>query len=184
MVHKVVRRLTAVFQETEVFLLSLIGLLPSHHLRRFFQRTSGVRIGKGSTLHMGVVFYDPKGVQIGEDTVIGEGAVLDGRDTLRIGNHVAFASEVMVYNSQHDIHDASFKAVTKPVVVKDYVFVGPRAIILPGVTIGEGAVVAAGAVVTKDVEPFTIVGGVPAVKIGERKAKDLSYKLGRPRLFR
>ncbi len=184
MVSKVIRRITAVLQETEVFLLSLTDLIPSHHLRRMFQRSSGVRIGKGSTLHMGVVFYNPKGVQIGEDSVIGEGAVLDGRDTLKIGDHVAFASEVMVYNSQHDIHDSTFAAITKPVTIEDYVFVGPRAIILPGVTVGKGAVVAAGAIVTKDVEPFTIVGGVPAVKIGVRRAKDLSYKLGRPRLFR
>ncbi len=184
MIGKIIRRLTAVLQETEVFLLSLTDLVPSHHLRRLFQRSSGVQIGKGSTVHMGVVFYEPKGVQIGEDTIIGEGAVLDGRDRLQIGNHVAFASEVMVYNSQHDIHDPSFRAITKPVIIEDYVFVGPRAVILPGVTIGKGAVVAAGAIVTKNVEPFTIVGGVPAVKIGNRKVTDPQYRLGRPRLFR
>lgn len=62
-------------------------------------------------------------------------------------------------------------------------FIGPRAIILPGVKIGKGAVVAAGAVVTKDVEKFTIVGGVPAKVVGERKNKNPSYKLGRARLF-
>lgn len=181
---KVVRRLTAVIQETEIFLLHLTGTIPSHNLRKTFQRASGIKIGKGSTIHMGAVFYDPSHIVIGEDTVIGERSVLDGRDTLSIGNHVALASEVMVYNSQHDIHDSSFKAITKPVIIEDYVFIGPRAIILPGVTIGKGAVVAAGAIVTKDVEPFSIVAGVPAKKIGERKVKDPSYKLGRPRLFR
>ena len=67
--------------------------------------------------------------------------------------------------------------------VGDYSFIGPRVIILPGVKIGTGAVVAAGAVVTKDVEDYAIVGGVPAVKIGERKNKNLHYKLGRARLF-
>jgi len=64
------------------------------------------------------------------------------------------------------------------------VFIGPRAIILPGVTVGKGAVVAAGAVVTKDIPDFSIVGGVPAQIIGERKTKDLHYKLGRARWFR
>jgi maltose O-acetyltransferase len=68
-------------------------------------------------------------------------------------------------------------------VIKDYVFIGPRAIILPGVTIGQGAVVAAGAVVTKDIPAKTIVGGVPAAVIGERKIEKLDYKLGRFRLF-
>ena len=62
-------------------------------------------------------------------------------------------------------------------------FIGPRAIILPGVKIGKGAVVGAGAVVTKDVAPFKVVGGVPAKEIGERKNKNPNYKLGRARLF-
>ncbi|KKQ96441.1 MAG: Acetyltransferase, partial [Candidatus Woesebacteria bacterium GW2011_GWA1_39_12] len=69
------------------------------------------------------------------------------------------------------------------VEIKDYVFIGPRAIILPGVSIGRGAVVAAGAVVTKNVPDFAIVGGVPAKVIGERKNKNLNYRLGRARLF-
>ncbi len=184
MIGKVLRRLTAVANETSVFLVHLFGLIPSHNFRKIVQRSAGVKIGRGSTIHMGVVFYDPNGVAIGDDTVIGEKAVLDGRDKLTIGNHVALASEVMIYNSQHDIHDESFKAISKPVTVEDYVFIGPRAVILPGVTIGRGAVVAAGAIVTKDVAPMTIVGGVPAQKIGDRKVKELSYKLGRPRLFR
>lgn len=183
-VGKVIRRLTAVINETSVFLVHLFGLIPSHTVRKVIQQSAGIKIGKGSTIHMGAVFYEPKGIQIGDDTVIGENAVLDGRDKLTIGNHVAFASEVMVYNSQHDIHDDNFKAITKPVAIGDYVFVGPRAIILPGVTVGRGAIVAAGAIVTKDVEQFAIVAGVPAKKIGERKVKNPAYRLGRARLFR
>jgi len=69
-------------------------------------------------------------------------------------------------------------------MIEDYVFIGPRTIILPGVKIGKGAVIAAGAVVTKDVPPFAICGGVPAKIIGERRLKTLKYKLGRARWFR
>jgi len=182
--QKIKNRLFNIFLEFEVFLLHLIGLLPCHHCRRFFYRVAGIKIGKGSTIHMGARFYDPRNISIGEDSIIGEGVVLDGRDKLNIGNHVDIASEVMIYNSEHDIDDPNFLAKNAPVLIEDYVFIGPRAIILPGVKIGKGAVVAAGAVVTKDVPPFAIVGGVPAKIIGERKNKNLSYKLGRARWFR
>ncbi len=181
---KVGSRIKNVALELQVFLLHCAGFFPSHTLRRFLYRLSGVKIGKGSTLHAGVVFYDPKNVSVGEDSIVGEGTVLDGRAKLYIGNHVDIASEVMVYNSQHDINDETFMAISKAVIIEDYVFVGPRAIILPGVTIGQGAVVAAGAVVTRDIPPYAVVGGVPAKVIGERKTKTLKYKLGRARLFR
>src|SRR6185312_10282089 len=109
-------------------------------------------------------------------SIIGENIVFDGRDKITIGDHVDIASEVMIYNSEHDINDEKFKAITAPVEIGDYGFIGPRVIILPGVTIGKGAVVGAGAVVTKDVPEFAIVGGIPAKVVGERENKDLHYK--------
>ncbi len=170
--------------ELTVFLLHVIGWFPSHHVRRFFYRLTGMHIGDGSTIHTGARFYNPGQIRIGNDSIIGEGVVLDGRAYLRIGNHIDIASEVMIYNCQHDIQSADFHAVCEEVVIDDYVFIGPRAIILPGVTLGRGAVVAAGAVVTKSVEPFAIVGGVPAKVIGERKKEELHYQLGRAAWFR
>lgn len=181
---KVGNRFKAVGQELEIGLIHLLGLIPSHIFRRALHKSAGVKMGKGSTIHMGVRFYEPKNIEIGEDSIIGEKAVLDGRARLVIGNHVALASEVMIYNSQHDIHDPFFKAIAKPVHIEDYVFIGPRAIILPGVTVHKGAIIAAGAVVTKDVPAFAVVGGVPAKVISKREHTDPKYKLGRPRLFR
>ncbi|HEX7542994.1 MAG TPA: acyltransferase [Patescibacteria group bacterium] len=181
---KVVNRIKNIFLEFEVFLLHLVGRVPSHCFRCFFYRAAGIKIGKGSTIHTKARFYDPKNIMIGEDTIIGEGVVLDGRDKLMIGNHVDVASEVMIYNSEHDVNDESFMATNAPVKIEDYVFIGPRVIILAGVTIGRGAIVGAGAVVTKDVPPYAIVGGVPAKIIGERRNKDLHYRLGRARWFR
>lgn len=186
--NRVFRRLQTILTEFVNLILKIVGFIPSHYIRRFFYRISGVKIGKGSTIHMGAVFYDPKNIVIGQDSVIGEGVVLDGRDKLSIGSHVDIATEVMIYNSEHNINSENFakveEAVLAPVVVEDYVFIGPRVIILPGVKIGKGAVIGAGAVVTKDVEEFKIVGGIPAQVIGERKNKNPNYKLGRAAWFR
>jgi acetyltransferase-like isoleucine patch superfamily enzyme len=182
---KILHRINTIVVELEVMILHVIcDNIPSHYLRRFFCRLGGIKIGKGSTLHMGIRFYDPKNISIGEDSIIGENSVLDGRDKLVIGNHVDIATGVMIYNSEHDINDPNFHAIQAQVTVQDYVFVGPRAIILPGVTIGKGAVVGAGAIVTKDVQEYSIVGGVPAKEIGKRKIKELNYRLGRAAWFR
>lgn len=184
MIKKIIRRFLTILLEFEVFVLHLVGFVPCHFVRRFFYTLGGVEIGSGSALHMGARFYNPWNIEIGEDSIIGEGVVLDGRNKLTIGNHVDIASEVMIYNAQHDVGDSNFRAICAPVVIQDYVFIGPRAIILPGVTIKKGVVVGAGAVVTKDVEAGIIVGGVPAKQIGTREVKDLNYKLGRAAWFR
>jgi len=182
-VSKITLRLFSYLLDLELLFLSLITYFPSHQIRKLFFVISGASIGPRSTLHIGCRFFYPKGIKIGAGTIVGNRCFLDGRASLEIGNHVDIASEVMIYNSQHDINSDDFHAVLAPVKIRDYVFIGPRSIILPGVTVGRGAIVAAGAVVAKDVAEFTIVGGIPARTIGERKLKNPSYRLGSPRLF-
>lgn len=169
--------------DLKLLILNIVGLVPSHTFRNFCYRLSGIKLGKHAAIHMGARFFQPKNISIGEGTIIGDHVFLDGRAKLSIGKQCDFASEVMVYNSEHDLSDPVFTATEEPVVIGDYVFVGPRAIILPGVKIGDGAIIAAGAVVTKDVPEKSIVGGVPAKVIGDRPLKEYKYKLGRPRLF-
>lgn len=169
--------------DLELLILTWTGWVPSNLLRLLVYKAAGLTIGKGSRIHMDARFFDPENIKIGQGTIIGDHAFLDGRDKLIIGDHVDIASSVMIYNSEHDTTAEDFHAINGPVEIGDFVFIGPRAIILPGVRVGKGAVVAAGAVVTKDVADFAIVGGVPAEVIGERKVKDLHYKLGRARLF-
>lgn len=183
-VSKVFNRFNNIGLDFMLYILSLINsTVPSHTLRKMAMRFMGVKIGRGTSIHMGANFYDPKGVTVGDDTILGSKIFLDGRDKLTIGNHVDIASEVMIYNAEHDINSDKFEAITAPVEIGDYVFIGPRVIILPGVKIGKGAIVAAGAVVTKDVPEFSMVGGVPAKEISKRKITDLKYVLGRARMF-
>lgn len=182
-VKKVINRLKNIFLDFELMLLRWVGHIPSHCFRKWVYRLAGVKIGKGSTIHMWCNFFNPRGVEIGEDTIVGDHCFLDGRAKLKIGSHTSIASHVLIYNSKHDINDPEFRATESPVEIGDYVFIGPRAIIIPGKKIGLGAVVAAGAIVTHDVPPGKIVAGVPAKIIGERKLKDFNYRLGRARLF-
>ncbi len=195
------------FIDLWVFLATLTGLIPSHTIRRILYRyVFRMKIGRDSSIHWLARFNKPSGIEIGSNTVIGNDAFLDGRSyrvwakgenkvwgylkdfiapanrPLRIGSNVSIAGEVRIFTMEHDINDPLFKEVAAPVVIDDYAVIGTRVTILPGVHIGRGAVVASGAVVTKDVDPYTIVGGVPARPIGHRQ-KDLRYTLTFARLF-
>lgn len=159
-----------------LYLLTLTGYVPSHHFRRFVYRVIyRVKLGKNSIIHWRARFFQPAGVTIGDFCNIGNDIFLDGRRGITFGNRVATGSEVMIYTLQHDMESPSFATVGGPVIIEDYVYIGPRAIILPDVRIGYGAVVGAGAVVTKDVPPYAVVGGVPAKVIRER-SHDLNYR--------
>ncbi len=180
---KIIKRFESYFLDFSLMLLHVATYIPSHLLRNGIWQLFGLKMGSGSTLHTGVRVYDPRNIVIGKGTIVGFGSFIDGRDKVQIGDHTDIASEVMIYSQQHDLTADDFKAYGAPVKIGNYVFIGPRAIILPGVTVGNGAVIAAGAVVTKDVVDLSIVAGVPAKPIGERKLKDPHYKLGRFKLF-
>lgn len=173
--QRLIRQVWINYQGALLFAINLVGLVPSHFFRRFMYRhLFGVRIGKGSIIHWQTRFFYPQGIRIGEHCNIGNNAFLDGRCSLTIGNRVATGAEIMIYTLQHDIDSPTFDTIGGPVVIEDYVYIGPRAIILPNVRIGFGAVVAAGAVVAKDVPAFAVVGGVPARFIKERN-HNLNY---------
>lgn len=157
----------------------LVALVPSHLFRLFmYRRVFGMTIGTGSNLYRTPEIHHPAGVTIGKNTIIGRDAILDGRCGLTIGDNVNFSTGVWVWTLQHDKDSPDFGADGGPVVIGDRAWLSCRTIVLPGVTIGEGAVVCAGAVVTSNVEPFTVVAGVPARKIGERN-RDLTYTFGK-----
>jgi acetyltransferase-like isoleucine patch superfamily enzyme len=153
--------------------LTFLAYVPLGHVRLFVLKLFGAKISK-AVLYGGFHIRSPWNISIGNGTVIGHGVTLDGRNGIAIGENVNFSSEVMIWTMQHDYNSPDFCASGGPVVIEDFVWISARAIILPNITIGKGAVVAAGAVVTKDVEPYTVVGGVPAKVIATRNC-DLDY---------
>ena len=171
------RWLIANYRGFVLYFAFLVGQIPSHFFRLCVYRyLLGVKIGRASSVHWHTRFYAPHGVSIGNHSIIGNDVFLDGRFGIIIGDNVNIGGETAIFTAEHDPNDPDFAMVGSHVTIEDYVYIGSRSTILPGVHLAKAAVVAAGAVVTKDVPEYTIVGGVPARKIGERR-RDLRYKL-------
>ncbi|QCX41045.1 acyltransferase [Aureibaculum algae] len=151
--------------------------VPLHWFRKMIIKTQFKNVGRQTNFLMGIEFRTPKNISIGNNSVINKKVLLDGRGgKLVIGNNVDIAQETNIWTLEHDVHDDNHKHVGADVIIEDYVWIASRVTILPGVTIGKGAVVAANSIITKDVPSMVIVGGVPGKIIGERKSA-LSYKL-------
>lgn len=156
---------------------NIINRIPFHSQRMASYRKVGMQVGKNSTILMATEVHHATGVIIGHNSVINRHCFLDGRGILRIGNYVNISSHVLLVAGNHDIQNGNdFVGSAMPIIIEDYVWLCTRCMILPGVTIGRGSVIAAGAVVTKDVASYTVMAGVPANKIGERN-RDLHYSL-------
>lgn len=167
----------------------VVAYIPSFAFRRlWYRRALGIEIGRNVGVFLGTYmwFFGPRanrrlGIRIGTNTLINRRCTLDMRCGLTIGENVSISPEVMILGASHDVNDPDFAVVPhRPVVIEDHVFIGTRAIILPGVTVGRGAVVAAGSQVSKNVPPMTIVAGTPARAIGMRDPGATAYELGDP----
>lgn len=155
----------------------IISKVPFHFWRRAYLQAYLGAIGEGSHVQMSCQFLHGRKVYLGKRNVINFGCLFDGRRfEIRTGDDVSIGPEAAVLTLGHDPQSASFADRGGEVIIGDRVWIGYRAVILPGLIIGTGAVVAAGAVVTKPVEPFAIVAGVPARKVGERNP-ELNYQL-------
>jgi maltose O-acetyltransferase len=156
-----------------LILVNLVGGLIPHYvgarLRRRILALAGVEIGQGTVI-MGMPRMHGPGtihrrLHIGGNVVINVGCFFDLNAPISIGNHVALGHEVMLLTSSHYIGGEEHRAgplYVAPVTIKEGAWIGSRSIVLPGVTVGAGSVVGAGAIVTKDVPPHALVGGVPA----------------------
>jgi len=154
-----------------------VSHLPVRMLRELYLKHYLASFGSGTSVQMGCRFMNGRKVFLGDRNVINFGCCFDGRNCeIRTGCDVSIGPEATILTAGHDTQSTTFGNEDAPVLIGNNVWIAYRAVILPGVTLGEGAVVAAGAVVTKDVEAYSIVAGVPAVKVNERK-RDLAYRL-------
>lgn len=158
-----------VVHDLNIYLIHLTGNIPSHRFRDFMYRHFfKVEFPKDSIIYWKCNFFRPSNVHIGHNSIIGNNAFLDGRGGLYIGSNVNIAGNFQVYTMEHDIASPTFESTSGEVVIDDYVYIGTRVMIMPGVHIHEGAVIASGAVVTKDVPAWCMYGGVPAKYIKDR----------------
>lgn len=161
-----------------------IGRIPSRTVREAYLKFWLGKLGRFSGVQMGCQFLNGRRVVLGERNVINHGCLLDGRKFfIRTGKNVAIGPAATILTLGHDPRSATFADRGGDVIIGDYVWIGYGALVLPGVTIGEGAVVGAGSVVTKDVEAYSIVAGNPARPVGRRslgedqKNGGLTYEL-------
>jgi len=155
-----------------------VGNLPSRCLREMYLRGWLGKFGSGSGVQMGCRFLNGRKVFLGERNVVNFGCLFDGRKfSIRTGSNVSIGPEATILTLGHDPRSATFEDRGGDVLIGDRVWIGYRAIVLPGVSIGEGAVIGAGAVVAKNVEPYAIVAGNPARKIGQRAVEGLESRI-------
>jgi acetyltransferase-like isoleucine patch superfamily enzyme len=165
------------------FINRIVAHIPFFFIRSFFYKYFlKLEIGEDARIFMEAWFDTRKNFVLGKNSTINEKCRLDNRGGLYIGANVSISSQVCILTGDHDVQSPHFTGRARAVNIGDYVFIGTRAMILPGVTLGEGCVVGAGAVVTKDVAPYAIVAGVPAKLVGQR-IKDLVYQPTYHRFF-
>jgi acetyltransferase-like isoleucine patch superfamily enzyme len=176
---------------TRLLLIRLINYLtnysvnrvPSFAFRRmWYMRVLGVVLEKQAGVHLGCYLwhYTPRevrrhGARVGKYSRINRDCTIDLRGGIDIGASVSVSPEVVILTAAHAFDKSGFPVEHRRVVIEDYVWIGTRAMIMPGVTLGRGCVVAAGAVVTKSVPPLAVVAGVPAREVGRRPEDALGY---------
>ncbi|EKF9347940.1 acyltransferase, partial [Escherichia coli] len=155
--------------------------IPCNFIRRiFFSKVLNNKINNNISLLRNIHLTSTDGISIDEKTTINKNVYIDGRGGVTIGSNVSISPYVRIITASHDVNCPNFSLILKPVIIKDYVWICTSSIILPGVTLGYGAIVAAGAVVTKNIPDYAIVAGNPAKVIGYR-SETLHYNpLWRP----
>lgn len=143
---------------------------PFHAWRRFLLRLFGAKVGKGALPYRRAMIWAPWNLAMGERSVLGDGVDCYCVAPIEIGDGAVVSQRAFLCTASHDFDDPGFALVAAPIQVRAQAWVCAEAFVGPGVEIGEGAVVAARAVVTRDLEPWSVVGGNPAKVLRKRAA--------------
>lgn len=141
--------------------------------RQLLLRFFGARIGKECLICRGVLVYAPWNLVVGDMVCVGPNVELYNKDTIRIGSGVVISQDSYLCTASHDISSPLMVLTKSEIVVNDNVWIAARANILPGVVIGDGAVVGACAVIAKDVPSWSVVVGNPARVVKKRVLKEV-----------
>ena len=152
---------------------TIINKIPINFVRKFFLKLLGAKLSGNCVIFRRCEMIKPLNLIVGKSSSIGWFTLVDARGGITIGENVTVASYCKLVTAKHDIEDPMFTASEAPIMIEDYAWVCTGATIFlgGGVKIGRGAVVMAGAVVTRDVPPMMVVGGVPAKIVKERKTE-------------
>lgn len=157
------------------FTNSFLYNFPSKRFRNYQLKKMGMTFKGEARIYAGFHIRNPKGIVLEDGVSIGPRVLLDGRKGLTIKEGAVIGYGAIIWTLNHDYNDLHFCGKGAPVTIGKHAWICSNSIILPGITIGEGAVVASGAIVTHDVAPYTVVGGIPAKIIGEREKKEYDY---------
>lgn len=155
--------------DLSVIVINLGLRIPSHRFRRAFaRRVAAVDLGTDVSLARSVRLTVRGGVDIGDRSIVNSDVLLDGRGGLSIGRDVNISPGVIIWSAEHDPQSADFAGRTNRVSIGDRAWIASGAVLLPGVRVGEGSVVGAGAVARGELAEWTIFAGNPARPVGER----------------
>ena len=153
------------------------SMLPFSGLRVALLRLFGARIGEGVVIHSEASVKYPWHLQIGSNCWIGEHAWIDNLTTVRLGNNVCISQGCYICTGNHDWRDPSFGLIVRPVELRDGAWAGAMSVLLPGVTLGEGAVAGAGSVVSQAVPPYEVHTGNPAILTRVRNLREVHTRV-------
>ena len=142
--------------------------IPLHNWRSFILRCFGAKIGSHNFIYPSCKIWAPWNLETEDVVTLGPGVEVYNPANFKLGHHTIISQNAYLCGATHDFNSADFDYIAKPIVAGPYAWVCARAIVLPGVTLGDGSVLGAGSVASKDLDSWAVYAGNPAVKVSDR----------------
>jgi putative colanic acid biosynthesis acetyltransferase WcaF len=143
---------------------------PLHGWRCFILRLFGARLGPSNFVYPSARIWAPWLLETEDVVTLARDVSVYNVGGVKLGSHAIVSEGALLCGATHDFQDRNFRLVAKPITIGRYAWICTRAVVLPGVTCGEGAVLGAAAVAAKDLEPWTVYAGNRAVSVGQRRS--------------